>query len=185
MRLRCLLDDLVREKRVGTVDLCLSSRRSSKVRFELLPACHPLGIVRAAILTGRLWLPFSVVRGRQVEKRPAVQLAGTPRHRGRDNRVPAVGAHQRLHRVELGIHVGDKAAVVTHSSSVLLHQLRWKEHPGNSLCQVIVLGAFAGCPLGGKRLWLLQLGLLIQRLSVEVHDRLRDRRALRLISKNQ
>ena len=147
----------MREERVSAVNLCFTLCCSGKVLFELAPTHHPLLIVRVAELAILgLRRPLNTVRGRQVEECLAVQLTSTTRHRCRDNRVPAVSAHQHLHRIELGVHVGDHAAVLSHLRTVL-HRSVWREeHPGNLLCHLLVLGALTGRPLGGKGCWLLQ-----------------------------
>ena len=145
------------------------------MRLKLLTAYHPLLTVRAAELAILgLRRPLNTVRGRQVEECLAVQLTSTTRHRCRDNRVPAVSAHQHLHRIELGVHVGNHAAVLSHLRTVLLRQLWREEHPGNLLCHVLVLAPLTRCPLSCKGCWLLQFGLLVQSVGVEVHDCLGD-----------
>lgn len=120
----CLLDELVGEDRVGTVDHRLTTRRLSVMLLEVLATCHALLLV---------WMTeFVTVPKGLVKKRLVVLLYSTTRNLARLNLVPVVSAHGNLHRVEVAIERRYALAVRRQTTAETL--LLWVQPTRQLLC---------------------------------------------------
>ena len=119
-----LLDELVGEDRVSTMDHCLAARRLDVVLLEVLAACHALLVV---------WVAESVtVPKNLIEKRLVVLLDSATRDLARGDVVPVIAAHGNLHRVEVAIEGSHTLAVRRQSTRNAL--LLWVQPTCQLLC---------------------------------------------------